>query len=56
MSELEKDQERTPVLIFMDRVKFLIKTDENLTVAECVGALHLIAHELCKCAFEEEED
>ena len=51
-----EDEQRAPVLVFIDRVKFLIKTDEDLTVAECVGALHLIAHELCKCAFEEEEN
>ena len=54
MPEVNQNEDRAPVLVFMDRIKFLIKSDENLTVAECVGALHLVAYELCKCAFEEE--
>jgi hypothetical protein len=53
--EAASDEGRSPVLVFMDRVKFLIKTDEHLTVIDCVGALHIIAHELAMYAISDEE-
>ncbi len=41
---------------FMDRVKYLIKTDEHMTAAECVGCLFLLAHELAACVFDDDEE
>ena len=47
--------ERAPIQVFMDRIKFLIKTDENLTVGEVIGALHLIAHEVAACSLSDDD-
>ena len=40
---------------FIDRIRYLIKTDPDMTVAECIGCLFMVAHEVAACAFEEEE-
>lgn len=49
-------EERHHIQRFMDRVKYLIPTDSDLKVAECSGALHMLAHELAhKDIFTEEE-
>ena len=50
------DSEPAPIQVFIDRIKFLIKTDDQLTVGECIGALHLIAHELAACALSNADE
>ena len=46
ISKAEPVEERHHIQRFMDRVRYLIVTDEDLNVAECIGALHMLAHEL----------
>ena len=45
MSEVPPE-DRHHVQLFMDRVRYLMLTDEKLSVAECIGCLHMLAHEL----------
>jgi hypothetical protein len=46
VQEADPIEERHHIQRFMDRVKYLIMTDPDLSVAECVGCLHMLAHEL----------
>jgi hypothetical protein len=54
--QVTEQEDRPPVLLFMDRVQFLMKTDDRLTVAECIGALHLLAYEAAQYAFEDNNE
>lgn len=49
MAELDQAdpiESRNHVQRFMDRVKYLLMTDPDLSVAEAIGCLHMLAHEL----------
>jgi hypothetical protein len=46
VSEVDPTEETHPVPRFMQRIRYLITTDPDLNVAEAVGALHMLAHEL----------
>ena len=48
--------EDNPVVVFVNRVKFLIQTDDRLSVAECIGALYILAHELAQLALEDDNE
>lgn len=54
----KQESPETPVSRFINRVEYLIKTDEDLTVNEVLGALQAISFNLLTCSFEkiEEED
>ena len=46
----------TPVARFINRVEYLIKTDDDLTVNEVLGALQAISFNLLTCSFEKTEN
>jgi len=41
---------------FVDRIESLIKSENDLTVAEAVGALQMVSHQLIKTAVEKAEE
>jgi len=45
-NEVEAAPEENHVARFMNRVKYLLMTDPDLSVAEAIGCLHMLAHEL----------
>lgn len=54
---MDDDQDvEAPVVVFMNRVKFLIQTDDRLSVAECIGALYILANELAQLVLESVDD
>lgn len=54
--ESDELYERPASQVLVDRLRYLIRTDENLTVAECLGALYIVMHELAQCALDAAED
>lgn len=46
VSEANPVEETHHVPRFMQRVRYLLMTDEDLSVSEAIGALHMLAHEL----------
>jgi hypothetical protein len=48
----QQQSPETPVGRFINRIEYLIKSDEDLTVNEVLGALQAISFNVLSCAFE----